>query len=363
MKTIRCQGEPELCQIAEAYLHFFAGDKVQIVQSHTIQRDTSLSVIAVLENDGIPTYRHEELSSDESPTSTDYRIHIESSKPQERPETAHLLVTPNPFRYFAESPTRDMHESCETIKKFVLKFIGRELLQQRYQQKNRPSTLAHQNEYDMGKRKSKKVTKKELKVWKTRLANLKKAYKKARKIKNEHRDEYRTQWKSVRKKLEPLKEKYHDARDETREHRERYLKAKREFELLTLARTDKSKPKKKGKKKKKVKTNKANRSQTKAKTAHRVSDGQPATPDNLKKIEGIGPKIEELLQAKNIYTFEQLANQSSADLRSILDEAGARFRMHNPETWSEQAKIAAAGDWEYLKSWQDRLKGGVDKPK
>lgn len=84
-------------------------------------------------------------------------------------------------------------------------------------------------------------------------------------------------------------------------------------------------------------------------------------PDNLKRIEGIGVKIEQLLKADGIDTFEKLAEASFETLRGILDKAGPRFRMHKPDTWGEQSAIAAQGNWDALKKLQDELKGGIRK--
>jgi predicted flap endonuclease-1-like 5' DNA nuclease len=83
-----------------------------------------------------------------------------------------------------------------------------------------------------------------------------------------------------------------------------------------------------------------------------------ANPDDLKIIEGIGPKIEELLNNAGIYTYSQLATTEATVLRAILDKAGNRFRMHDPSTWSIQADIAHKGDWVKLKEYQDYLIGG-----
>lgn len=63
--------------------------------------------------------------------------------------------------------------------------------------------------------------------------------------------------------------------------------------------------------------------------------------DDLKKIDGIGPKIETLLNVAGIKTFEQLATAKDADLRAVLVEAGPRFKMHNPADWNNQAKELA----------------------
>jgi predicted flap endonuclease-1-like 5' DNA nuclease len=84
-------------------------------------------------------------------------------------------------------------------------------------------------------------------------------------------------------------------------------------------------------------------------------------PDDLTKIEGIGPKIASLLKADGIETFEKLSKSSEKTLKGILDKAGPRFQIHNPSTWAAQAKIAAKGDWKALKKWQDELNGGKVK--
>jgi predicted flap endonuclease-1-like 5' DNA nuclease len=82
----------------------------------------------------------------------------------------------------------------------------------------------------------------------------------------------------------------------------------------------------------------------------------PAVPDDLKLIEGIGPKISSLLNEAGIMTFAQLANTPVADLQAILDKAG--LRLGDPATWPEQAALAAKGDLAGLQTLQDALKGG-----
>ncbi len=84
----------------------------------------------------------------------------------------------------------------------------------------------------------------------------------------------------------------------------------------------------------------------------------PEKKDDLTKIEGIGPKINELLNNAGIYTFAKLSSTKYEKLKTILEEAGERFRMHDPSTWPNQAEIAAQGKWEELKKLQDELKGG-----
>jgi predicted flap endonuclease-1-like 5' DNA nuclease len=82
--------------------------------------------------------------------------------------------------------------------------------------------------------------------------------------------------------------------------------------------------------------------------------GQQA--DDLKKIEGIGPKISAIFYSAGITTYAQLAGREVASLETILEQAG--IRNASPNTWPEQANLAAAGDWDTLKSLQAQLKGG-----
>ena len=78
----------------------------------------------------------------------------------------------------------------------------------------------------------------------------------------------------------------------------------------------------------------------------------------MKKIEGIGPKIEQLLNKGGIKTFKQLAVAKQTKLRKILDDAGSRFRMHDPGSWPKQSNLAAKGEWNKLEKLQDKLQGG-----
>ena len=84
-----------------------------------------------------------------------------------------------------------------------------------------------------------------------------------------------------------------------------------------------------------------------------------SNPNDLKVVEGIGPKIESLLKADGINTWSELAAADQTRLQGILDAAGSRFKMAQPRTWPQQASLAAAGDWRALKALQDDLQGGV----
>ena len=87
-------------------------------------------------------------------------------------------------------------------------------------------------------------------------------------------------------------------------------------------------------------------------------DKNPSNPEDLKVVEGIGPKIEQLLKNDGIKTWRDLANANVDRLKGILDAAGDRYRIHDPGTWAEQAQLAADGNWDKLKEYQDFLQGG-----
>ena len=80
-------------------------------------------------------------------------------------------------------------------------------------------------------------------------------------------------------------------------------------------------------------------------------------PNDLTQIEGIGPEIAEMLNAFGVTTYPDLASRTPEQLRELL---GAQFAMHDPTTWSDQAQLAASGDWEGLRAWQAQLHGGVE---
>ena len=77
--------------------------------------------------------------------------------------------------------------------------------------------------------------------------------------------------------------------------------------------------------------------------------------DDLKKIEGIGPKIASTLAEAGISTFADLAKADAAKISEII--AGVRGN-HVTDTWPAQAQMAADGKWDELKKWQDELDGG-----
>lgn len=86
--------------------------------------------------------------------------------------------------------------------------------------------------------------------------------------------------------------------------------------------------------------------------------GRPVEHDDLKVIEGIGPKIEELCNGIGIRTWTDLSGTEVSLLRTMLADAGPRFRTHDPSTWPRQAALLADGRWEDFRALISELAGG-----
>jgi large subunit ribosomal protein L21 len=83
-----------------------------------------------------------------------------------------------------------------------------------------------------------------------------------------------------------------------------------------------------------------------------------AKGDDLKKVEGIGPKIAETLNNAGISTFAELAKTDAAKISEIIADVRGN---HVTDTWPKQAQLAADGKWDEFQKWQDELDGGVAK--
>lgn len=86
--------------------------------------------------------------------------------------------------------------------------------------------------------------------------------------------------------------------------------------------------------------------------------GSAVTKDDLKIVEGIGPKLESVFQASGVKTWRQMADMSSEELSRILTSADERHAMHDTSTWPEQCRLADAGEWAALREYQDTLDAG-----
>lgn len=103
-----------------------------------------------------------------------------------------------------------------------------------------------------------------------------------------------------------------------------------------------------------------------------VPDGQPApadtsaapelghdiAPDDLTVIEGIGPKVAELCAGIGITTWSDLAATEVSLLRTMLHDAGPRFRTHDPSSWPQQARLLSEGRWEEFRALTQEHAGG-----
>ncbi|MEO0571474.1 MAG: 30S ribosomal protein S2 [Bacteroidota bacterium] len=94
--------------------------------------------------------------------------------------------------------------------------------------------------------------------------------------------------------------------------------------------------------------------------AEKKVEEKKAAPEDLTKIEGIGPKAAEALTAAGITTYAALAKADADNMKNILTEASPRLAHLDPGSWAKQAQMAADGKWEDLKEWQDNAKGGIE---
>ena len=66
-----------------------------------------------------------------------------------------------------------------------------------------------------------------------------------------------------------------------------------------------------------------------------------AKSDNLTKLDGVGPKLAEILNEAGIATYADLAGTSVEKMKEILETAGSRYASKDPAPWIEQAKTMA----------------------
>ena len=101
------------------------------------------------------------------------------------------------------------------------------------------------------------------------------------------------------------------------------------------------------------------RQEVEASVMNAVPQKTASLEDDLKIVEGIGPKIESILKSSGIKTFDELSKAIPDQIRDILKENGGdRYAFHDPTTWPDQAKLAAEGRMDELAEYQDFLNGG-----
>ena len=94
--------------------------------------------------------------------------------------------------------------------------------------------------------------------------------------------------------------------------------------------------------------------------AAKLALGKKIIADDLKIIEGIGPKIAQLFNDNGVNTWYQLSKTSIERCQEILNTGGKRYEIHNPGTWPKQSGLAFEGKWKELNDLQDYLDGGVE---
>ncbi|MEM8929440.1 MAG: hypothetical protein AAGC45_14680 [Bacteroidota bacterium] len=86
--------------------------------------------------------------------------------------------------------------------------------------------------------------------------------------------------------------------------------------------------------------------------------GKRIKQDDLKIVEGIGPKIEALFHNFDIKSWKALSEATVDQCQEVLNSGGERYRIHDPSSWPMQAKMAYEGKWKNLVKWQDEHKAG-----
>jgi len=94
--------------------------------------------------------------------------------------------------------------------------------------------------------------------------------------------------------------------------------------------------------------------------AAKLAFGKKVQQDDLKVVEGIGPKIEGLFHSFDIKTWKALSETSVEKCQEVLDSGGERYKIHNPGSWPKQSKMAYEGQWDALQKWQSEHKGGKE---
>ena len=156
--------------------------------------------------------------------------------------------------------------------------------------------------------------------------------------------------------VESASEMEHTVKAEAKPEKEKPVKVK-----PVKAETEKDEAKSEKPVVEKVKTEKVKaetKKEEKPETKGAKKDSKKSSTDDLVIIEGIGPKIAEILVADGITTFQLLADTPVKKLREILDNAGSKFKMHDPGSWPKQSKLAAEGKMDKLKVLQEQLKAG-----
>ncbi len=96
--------------------------------------------------------------------------------------------------------------------------------------------------------------------------------------------------------------------------------------------------------------------------AQQTGSTPPVRPDDLKRIRGVGVLIEKRLNAMGVWSYEQVANWSNADIDRISQALEFRGRIER-ENWVEQARILASGGQTEFAKRVDRGEVETSRPK
>jgi predicted flap endonuclease-1-like 5' DNA nuclease len=82
----------------------------------------------------------------------------------------------------------------------------------------------------------------------------------------------------------------------------------------------------------------------------RKPNPRKAGTDDLKKVMGIGAKMEKILHRKGIKTYAALSSVGVKKLQAIIDGAGGYYRSYKASMWKSEAALAKAGKFDKMKS-------------
>jgi predicted flap endonuclease-1-like 5' DNA nuclease len=95
---------------------------------------------------------------------------------------------------------------------------------------------------------------------------------------------------------------------------------------------------------------------SKAATKKVTKTTKTAVVDDLKLINGIGPKTETVFNKNGIKTFAALAKLKTPAITTMLDKEGIRFAAVQVELWQKQAEVAVKDGVEGLAKWIENYK-------
>jgi S-layer homology domain len=78
--------------------------------------------------------------------------------------------------------------------------------------------------------------------------------------------------------------------------------------------------------------------------------------DDLTIVEGIGPKVQQILYDNDILTYDSLSRLTAWHISNIISPYGTTYESMNPVTWPRQAQLARDGQRDELEILKQELK-------